>query len=357
MKLFDECGFTARPDLAMGRILELWHRRRLGEIGHKLLSLQHEGGSWSQVYEQAEASVFALSESATQVSGGLRPLSDMMIDLLVEVEERGQTQQMPGVSTGFYDLDAMMMGGLQASDLVIVAGRPGMGKSAFSLQIAQFIAATTQKAGPVYSLEMSGKQLAYRLLSAESGIEGSRLKSAQIGHKEWETVTHSIGNLSSLPMYIDDAFQPSISHIRSECRKLAARKGEIGVILIDYLQLMDGNDDDRYGNRVQELSKLTRALKMLAREMNCPVVVLSQLNRGVESRSNKRPLMSDLKESGSIEQDADVVMMLYREDYYDPDTADRGIAEVIVTKNRHGHTGTVKLLFEPELTRFRNLKS
>jgi replicative DNA helicase len=357
ISLLDECTFLARPDLAMFRILDLWNRRRLGEIGRKLAALQHEAGPWPKVYEQAEAMIFGLAESATQVSGGLKPLADVMGELLSEVEEQAQSEELPGISTGFYDIDAMTMGGLQPTDLVIVAGRPAMGKSAFALQMAQFVTSTTQKPVPVYSLEMSDKQLAYRLLSAESKIETSRLRTARIKDEEWEKVSGSIANLSALPMLIDDAFQPTMAHIRSECRKLVARQGELGMVLIDYLQLMDGNDDDGGGNRSQALSWLTRSLKMLARELNCPVVVLSQLNRGVEQRANKRPLMSDLKESGGIEQDADLIMMLYREEYYEPDTPDRGIAEVSLVKNRHGATGTVKLLFEPEFTRFRNLAS
>jgi replicative DNA helicase len=201
-------------------------------------------------------------------------------------------------------------------------------------------------------LEMSKQQLVYRLLSSEVAMETSRLRTGRIAQHEWEMLGQAISTLSQFPVYIDDTPNISVIEMRSKARRLQAEQGgALGLVLIDYLQLMEGGSD----NRVQELSKITRSLKGLARELNVPIIALSQLSRGVESRTNKRPMMSDLRESGSIEQDADLIMMLYREEYYDPDTPDRGIAEVIITKHRNGPTGTVKLLFEPQFTRFRNL--
>jgi replicative DNA helicase len=207
----------------------------------------------------------------------------------------------------------------------------------------------------VFSLEMSKEQLVYRLLSSEAQVESGRLRSGRISQDEWEPLGYGISSLSQMPIFIDDTPNISITEMRSKVRRLQAEQGgALGLVLIDYLQLMEGSGSE---NRVQEISRMTRALKGLARELSVPVIALSQLSRGVESRTNKRPMMSDLRESGSIEQDADLILMLYRDEYYTPDTPDRGIAEVIITKHRNGPVGTIKLLFEPQFTRFRNLAS
>jgi replicative DNA helicase len=205
----------------------------------------------------------------------------------------------------------------------------------------------------IFSLEMSKEQLVYRLLANASRIDSSRLRSGQISEHEWGTIASAIGTLSDLPIFIDDAPNPSIMELRSKARRLQSEKGgALGLILIDYLQLMEGSGSD---NRVQELSRITRSLKGLARELQVPVIALSQLSRGVEARTNKRPMLSDLRESGSIEQDADLVINLYRDEYYHPDSPDRGVAEVIIAKHRNGPVGTVKLLFEPKFTWFENM--
>jgi replicative DNA helicase len=204
----------------------------------------------------------------------------------------------------------------------------------------------------VFSLEMSKEQLVQRLLASEAGIESSYLRSGRISQTQWEPLSRAIDKLSETPMFIDDTANITVTQIRSQARRLQAEQnGNLGLIVIDYLQLMEGAGD----NRVQELSRITRSLKGLARELSVPVIALSQLSRGVEARTNKRPMLSDLRESGSIEQDADIVMMLYRDEYYSPDTPDRGIAEVIIAKHRNGPTGTIKLLFDPQFTKFKNL--
>jgi replicative DNA helicase len=245
-----------------------------------------------------------------------------------------------------------MTGGFQRSDLLIVAGRPSMGKTSFALNLAHNIAALHKLPVAVFSLEMSKEQLVQRLLSSEAGIESNRLRAGRVSQNEWEPLSHAIGNLSELSMFIDDTPNITVTEMRSQARRLQAEQGrELGLILIDYLQLMEGSGD----NRVQELSKITRSLKGLARELNVPVIALSQLSRSVEARTNKRPMLSDLRESGSIEQDADLVIMLYRDSYYNPDSPDRNTAEVIIAKHRNGPTGTVKLLFDPHLTKFVNL--
>lgn len=225
-----------------------------------------------------------------------------------------------------------------------------MGKTSFALAIARNIAEQLPVA--IFSLEMSKEQLVQRFLASEAGIESNYLRTGRISQNQWGDLSFALGTLSELPIYIDDTANQTVMQMRSQSRRLMAEQGsKLGLILIDYLQLMEGSSD----NRVQELSKITRSLKGLARELNVPVIALSQLSRGVEARTNKRPMMSDLRESGSIEQDADLIIMLYRDSYYNPDSPDRDIAEVIITKHRNGPTGTVKLLFKPELTKFLNL--
>ncbi|MGA1284480.1 MAG: replicative DNA helicase, partial [Prochlorothrix sp.] len=252
-----------------------------------------------------------------------------------------------------------LMGYKQVYDLTIpethnfVANDICVHNTSFVLSVAQNIAAIHKKSICIFSLEMSKEQLVYRLLSSEVGIESGRLRAGRVRDDEWATLCQGMNNLSELPIYIDDTPDLTVGDMRSKARQLALEHNtELGLVLIDYLQLMEGASPD---NRVQELSRITRALKGMARELNVPVITLSQLSRGVESRTNKRPMMSDLRESGSIEQDADLIIMLYRDEYYNPDTPDRGITEVIITKHRNGPIGTVKLLFEPQYTRFRNL--
>ena len=228
-----------------------------------------------------------------------------------------------------------------------------MGKTSFAIGIARNIAEKYSVA--IFSLEMSKEQLVQRLLASEAGIESNYLRTGRISQNQWGDLSRAMGTLSELPMYIDDTANQTVMQMRSQVRRLQAEQGgKLGLVLIDYLQLMEGSGSD---NRVQELSKITRSLKGLARELQVPVIALSQLSRGVEARTNKRPMMSDLRESGAIEQDSDLIIMLYRDEYYNENTPDRGIAEVIITKHRNGPTGVVKLLFDPQFTRFRNLAS
>ncbi|MEM8503883.1 MAG: replicative DNA helicase [Cyanobacteria bacterium P01_D01_bin.1] len=265
--------------------------------------------------------------------------NDIYWDTIASIESAGHQQ--------VYDLTIPGTHNFVANDVCVH-------NTSFVLNVARNIADTHKQPVAIFSLEMSKQQLIYRLLSSESKIESGRLRTGRIGQHEWGPMGHAINTLSELPIFIDDTPGIGVTEIRSKARRLQAEQGgALGLILIDYLQLMEGSGD----NRVQELSKITRSLKALARELNVPVIALSQLSRGVESRTNKRPMMSDLRESGAIEQDADLIMMLYREEYYDPDTPDRGIAEIILTKHRNGPTGTVKLLFQPEYTQFLNRAS
>ena len=349
-QLVDRTLTAANIDQFAALVMEKFMRRRLIQVGGEIVQLGFEtNAALEQSLDQAEQKLFAITQDRPQQS--LTSTADILIDTFADIEQRSLGMVLPGVPCGFYDLDAMTQG-FQRSDLIIAAGRPSMGKTSFVLNMARNIAAGQKLPVAIFSLEMSKQQLVYRLLSSEVAMETSRLRTGRIAQHEWEMLGQAISTLTQYPVYIDDTPNISVVEMRSKARRLQAEQGgALGLILIDYLQLMEGGSD----NRVQELSKITRSLKGLARELNVPIIALSQLSRGVESRTNKRPMMSDLRESGSIEQDADLIMMLYREEYYDPDTPDRGIAEVIITKHRNGPTGTVKLLFEPQFTRFRNL--
>ncbi|BAZ38185.1 DnaB helicase [Calothrix sp. NIES-4101] len=332
-------------------VMDKYQRRKLIKAGNEIVQLGFETETeLPQILDQAEQKVFNIAQERNTT--GLVHIGDSLINNFQDIEERNQGIALPGISSGFYDLDAIINGGFQRSDLIIVAGRPAMGKTSFSINIAHYIAGSMRMPVAIFSLEMSKEQLALRMLSSEAKIESTYLKSGRISQNQWEDLTRAISSLQEMPIYIDDTPNITVTEMRSQARRLQAETGmDLGLILIDYLQLMEGNSD----NRVQELSKITRSIKSLARELHVPVIALSQLSRGVEARTNKRPMLSDLRESGSIEQDADLVMMLYRDEYYSPDTPERGIAEAIVAKHRHGPTGTIKLLFDPQFTQFKNL--
>ncbi|MEM1426846.1 MAG: replicative DNA helicase, partial [Cyanobacteria bacterium P01_H01_bin.130] len=330
-------------------VADKYVRRQLIQVGTDITQLAYDSSAdLPKVLDQSEQRLFNITQS--KAKNDLTQMSDVLTNTFSEIESRSMGETVPGLSCGFYDLDAMTQG-FQRSDLIILAGRPAMGKTGFILNIARSITTIHKLPVAIYSLEMSKEQLVYRILSSESQIESGRLRSGRIGQNEWLTLGNAISKLSDMKLFIDDTADIALNEMRSKVRRLQAEHGGLGMVIIDYLQLMETGGD----NRVQELSKITRSLKGLARELSVPVVALSQLSRGVESRTNKRPMMSDLRESGSIEQDADLILMLYRDEYYNPDTPDRGIAEVIITKHRNGPTGVVKMLFEPQYVRFRNL--
>lgn len=350
-QLVDRIITTANIDQYAQLVMDKYLRRQLIKTGNEVIQLGFDTTKpLENVLNDAEQKVFSITQE--KPTSGLTPTAEILTTTFNEIESRSLGTALSGIPCNFYDLDAMTQG-FQRSDLIIVAGRPAMGKTSFTLNIARNIAAIHSLPVCVFSLEMSKEQLVYRMLSGEVGVESGRLRAGRIRPEEWEILGHAINTLATLPLYIDDAPGLSVNEMRSKARRLQAEYGgKLGLILIDYLQLMEGSGSD---NRVQELSKITRSLKAMARELQVPVMTLSQLSRGVEARTNKRPMMSDLRESGSIEQDADLIIMLYRDEYYNPDTPDRGIAEVILTKHRNGPVGTVKLLFEPQFTRFRNL--
>jgi len=495
-QLVDRTVSAVNIDRYAALVMDKYLRRQLISAGHEIIELGYDTTQeLDVVFDECEKKIFRLTQKRPQE--GLVSISETLVHTFTELEKLHQKTSSPGLETDFYDLDAIT-GGLQRSDLIILAGRPSMGKTAFGLNIASNIARKHNLPVAIFSLEMSKEQLALRFLASEAEIDSNRLRTGHFSQNELEPLSMALGSLSSLPIFIDDASNISVMQMRSQVRKLQSeQKGQIGLVLIDYLQLMEGATD----NRVQELSKMTRSLKGLAREINAPVIALSQLSRGVESRTNKRPMMSDLRESGclsgdslitladsgkqisirelvgqsnffvwglneetmklekasvskafstgiklvyllktrlgrtikitanhkfstiegwkrldeldigehialpqsekitnlahsdiywdsiisitesgteevfdltvptlhnfvandiivhnSIEQDADLIMMIYRDEYYNPDSPDRGIAELLITKHRNGPTGVIKLLFKPEFTQFLNLQ-
>ena len=501
VELYDRTPSAVNIDLYAQLVMDKYLRRRLIRVGNEISDLGHDTAQeLPEVLDSAEQKVFNITQARPQ--DGLVSTAEVLTQTFADIESRAIGQTLPGLACGFYDLDAMTQG-FQRGDLIIVAGRPSMGKTSVVLNIARNVASYHKLPVAVFSLEMSRDQLVQRLLSSEVRIESSRLRAGRISAQEWEPLAHEISKLSQLPLYIDDTPNLTVTEMRSRCRRLQAESGgALGLVVIDYLQLMGGNSE----NRVQMLSQITRGLKGLARELGVPVIALSQLSRGVESRTDKRPMMSDLREcvtgdtlvmladgrrvpiaslvgtmpkvltmtvdekitisksdcvwsvgnkpvfqvnlasgraikataqhriysgngwqqldalkigdriaiartlpeptepssikdsaisdlfwdeiisitpigeeevfdltvpgtaswladgivshnSGAIEQDADLIMMLYRDEYYNKDTVDRGVAELIINKHRNGPTGTVKLLFEPQYTQFRNLSA
>jgi replicative DNA helicase len=279
-------------------------------------------------------------------------VKDILHDTFKKIEELYERKDLvTGVPSGYHELD-QVTAGFQPSDLIIVAGRPGMGKTSFVLNIAQYAGIEAGIASAVFSLEMSKEQLVLRLLCSEARIDSHRLRRGQLRDSDWPKLTRAAGALAEAPIFIDDTPGLSSLEIRAKCRRLKS-EANLGLVVIDYLQLMRGHG--KYDVREQEISEISRSLKSLAKELHVPVIALSQLNRGVESRADKRPMISDLRESGAIEQDADVIMFIYRDDVYNKESADKGLAEIIVGKQRQGPTDSVKLAFLAEYTTFENL--
>jgi len=328
--------------------------RRLISAAGKVAELAYdESQDVDEVVDRAEQIIFGVSES--RIHRDLVPIRAIMTDVVERIGFLTRNRDhLMGVPTGFTMLDKLL-GGFQQSDLIILAGRPGMGKTSFGLSVAQNAARHYNAHVAVFSLEMSNEQLVQRLLSMETGIDSHRLRLGDVAEEEWTILMEAANQLSATSIFIDDTPAASVTEIRTKARRLYAEHG-IDLILIDYMQLMSGQSGSRPENRQQEISYISRSLKALARELNVPVIALSQLSRAVESRADKRPMLSDLRESGSIEQDADVVLFIYREDYYVEDTDRQNIADVLVAKHRHGSTGTVSLFFRKELTQFRDLE-
>ena len=277
-----------------------------------------------------------------------------MLDTFSKIETLYETKGgITGIATGFKDLDKLTSG-LQPSDLILVAARPSMGKTAFTLNVATHVAVREKLPVAFFSLEMSKEQLVQRMLCSEGAIDSQRLRIGELEEQDWTRLIRAADRLTNTPIFIDDTAGITVMELRSKARRLKAEHG-LSLIVIDYLQLMQGRSSKNGDNRQQEISEISRSLKALARELNVPVIALSQLSRSVESRQVKKPMLSDLRESGSLEQDADIVMFLYREDYYDPDTERKNITDVIIAKHRNGPVDTIQLFFQKQFTKFENL--
>lgn len=300
----------------------------------------------------AEKKIFDLIQNKNQKS--YTPIKDVLIESFTKLEELyNQKSKITGIPTGFYDLDDKTAG-LHGSDLILVAARPAMGKTAFALNIAANAAIKANTPVAVFSLEMSKDQLVNRILCIEAMVDSNKIMTGKLEEDDWSKLASVVGPISDSGIFIDDTPGISIMEIRTKCRKLKNEQ-HIGLIVIDYIQLVQGSNNRKNGSREQEIAEISRSLKILAKELDVPVIALSQLSRAVEQRPDHRPMLSDLRESGSIEQDADIVMFLYRDDYYNPDTEDKNISEVIIAKHRAGSTGTVKLLWMGNYTKFVNL--
>ncbi len=326
-------------------------RRRLISAAGKIAALAHEESEEIRAtIDEAERILYQVSER--QIGQDLVPLGRILSKYFDQIEHLYENQgEMTGIPTGFADLDKLLSG-LQPSDLIIVAGRPGMGKSSFTLSLAQHMAVEHKACVALFTLEMSGEQLAQRMISAETGIDSQRLRVGQIRDDEIEQIARAIGLLSDTAIYIDDTPAISTMELRTKARRLATER-DLDLVIVDYMQLM--RSGIRTENRVQEISYISRALKALARELMVPVIAASQLSRAVESRQDKRPILSDLRESGSIEQDADIVMFIYRDEVYNEHTDKQHIAEILVSKHRNGPTGKIELAFLAEQAKFVNL--
>lgn len=326
--------------------------RRLIQVNEEIANECYVGKEKTEdILADTEKKLFKLLMQ--QNSGDYVPIRQVVLNALDNIEKASKTSgSVTGIPTGFTDLD-YQTAGLQPSDLILVAARPSMGKTAFVLNIAQHIAFKVKKAVAIFSLEMSKEQLVNRLFALESRVDAQKLRTGNLTDDEWSRLIEGAGIVGESQLIIDDTPGISISEMRSKCRKYKIDH-DIGIIIIDYLQLMSGSGKNE--SRQQEISDISRSLKALARELNVPVVALSQLSRAVEQRPDHRPMLSDLRESGAIEQDADVVMFIYRDDYYHKDTEEKGVAEIIVAKQRNGPIGTVKLVWLPNYTKFVNMK-
>jgi replicative DNA helicase len=316
-----------------------------------------QGKAIDRILDEAEQKIFNIGEEGSRMKQGFQSMDTLVVELLDRVQEMANNpNDITGVPTGFYDLDRMTSG-LQPGDMVVLAARPSMGKTAFAINIAEHVALNEGLPVAVFSMEMGASQLAVRVVGSIGRIDQGHLRTGKLNDDEWPRLTEAIEKLRTVSLHIDETPGLTSSELRANARRLARQCGKLGLIVVDYLQLMSGSGGAGGDNRATELGEISRGLKMLAKELQCPVIALSQLNRSVEQRTDKRPMMSDLRESGAIEQDADIIMFIYRDDYYNKDSKEPGVAEIIIGKQRNGPTGTVKLTFLKNLTRFESLAS
>lgn len=333
--------------------------RKMVAVGDEIAAsaLNPSGRDAKSLLDEAESKVFEIAEAGARDTSGfvsIQPLLQKVADRVQELYDRDNPHEVTGVPTGLADLDDKTSG-LHASDMIIIAGRPAMGKTTLALNIAEHVAVDCKLPVAIFSMEMPGTQLATRFISSIGRIDQTKLRTGRLTDDDWQRLTSAMGRLYDAPIFIDETGGLNPIDLRARCRRLARQCGKLGLIVIDYLQLMTGVRDS--DNRASELSDISRSVKSLAKELDVPIIALSQLNRSLEQRPNKRPVMSDLRESGAIEQDADIIMFIYRDEVYNPDSQDKGSAELIIGKHRNGPTGTVRLTFRGECTRFENFAS
>ncbi|CAM8662868.1 DnaB Replicative DNA helicase [Comamonadaceae bacterium] len=314
-----------------------------------------KGRPVSEIVDESEQKIFNIGEAGKRNKQGFQSMDNLVVNLLDRVQEMADNpNDVTGVPTGFIDFDRMTAG-LQAGDLIVLAARPSMGKTALAINIAEHVALNEGLPVAIFSMEMGAAQLAVRIVGSIGRVDQGHLRTGKLTDEEWPRLSEAIEKLRTISLHIDESAGLNSSEVRANARRLARQCGQLGLIVVDYLQLMSGSGGDGE-NRATELGEISRGLKMLARELKCPVIALSQLNRSVEQRPDKRPMMSDLRESGAIEQDADIIMFIYRDEYYTKDQCkEPGVAEVIIAKQRNGPTGTVKLAFMNRFTKFENL--
>ncbi|WP_124949854.1 replicative DNA helicase [Sulfuriferula thiophila] len=333
--------------------------RKLVEVGTDITESAYSpaGRSASDLLDQAESKVFDIAEAGAKGKQGfleIKPLLTQVVERIDELFSRDNQSDITGIPTGFADLDAKTAG-LQPGDLIIVAGRPSMGKTAFSINMGENVAIDSGLPVAIFSMEMGGAQLVMRMLGSIGRLDQHKIRTGRLQDDDWQKLTYAVGKLNEAPIFIDETPALNSLELRARARRLHRQCGKLGLIIIDYLQLMSSVSSGE--NRATEISEISRSLKGLAKELQCPVIALSQLNRSLEQRPNKRPVMSDLRESGAIEQDADVILFIYRDEVYNPDSDDKGSAEIIIGKQRNGPIGTVRLTFLGEHTRFENYAS
>ncbi len=330
--------------------------RKLAEVGSNISdsAFNPAGRSTQQLLDAAEAQVFEIAEAGQRGKQGFIEIQPLLTEVVEKIDilfQRDNPDAVTGIPTGFHDLDEKTSG-LQPGDLIIVAGRPSMGKTAFSINIAENVALQTGMPVAIFSMEMGGSQLVMRMIGSVGRLDQHKLRTGRLADDDWHNLTVAVGKLNEAPIFIDETAALSSIDLRSRARRLFRQAGQLGLIVIDYLQLMSANREGE--NRATEISEISRSLKALAKELNVPVIALSQLNRSLEQRPNKRPVMSDLRESGAIEQDADVILFIYRDEVYNPDSPDKGSAEIIIGKQRNGPIGTVRMTFLGQYTKFEN---
>jgi len=337
-------------------VRERYMLRKLVSVADEIAAaaFNPQGKEARQLLDEAESRVFQIAQEGSRGATGfqdIQPLLTQVVERIDELYHREGDSDVTGVPTGFSDLDRMTSG-LQPGDLVIVAGRPSMGKTSFSMNIGEHVAIEQGLPVAVFSMEMGAVQLAMRMVGSVGMLDQHRMRTGKLTADDWPRLTHAVQQVQEAQIYIDETPALSSMEVRARARRLARQCGQLGLIIIDYMQLMSANSAGE--NRATEISEISRSLKGLAKELNCPLIALSQLNRSLEQRPNKRPVMSDLRESGAIEQDADLILFIYRDEVYNPDSPDKGTAEIIIGKQRNGPIGTVRLTFQGSSTRFLN---